>query len=76
MNPLVKLLSTAASMGGAALANKALSGLWTKTTGKNPPSNNLDEDRWRDILLWAALSSLLATVIQVSINQAQRKLER
>lgn len=75
-NPLIKIVGTAASLGGVALANKVLSASWTKITGNQPPANNPEDDeRWRDIILWSLITGLVGTVIKVSITRAQYKFE-
>ncbi|MDY6051303.1 MAG: DUF4235 domain-containing protein [Rothia sp. (in: high G+C Gram-positive bacteria)] len=76
MNPLIKIVGTAASLGGVALSNKILSATWTKITGNEPPANNPDDDeRWRDIIIWSLITGLVGTIIKVSITRAQRQLE-
>ncbi len=70
MNP-IQLAGTAASIGGAALANKVLAASWKKITGNEPPASNPDPDeRWRDIIIWAMLSGAVATIIKVGITRS------
>ncbi|RKQ34843.1 DUF4235 domain-containing protein [Kocuria tytonis] len=76
MNKAMDLLGTAASLGGVALSNKALSAVWKKVTGNEPPAKNPDEDEpWRDIILWALLTGLVGTVIKVGISRQVSKLQ-
>lgn len=44
-NPLIKIGSTVASLGGVALANKVLSAGWRKVTGNEPPEDNAEIGR-------------------------------
>lgn len=76
MNPITKIVGTAASLGGVALANKVLAASWTRITGNQPPENNPnEEERWRDIILWSLITGLVGTVIKVSVSRAQHKFE-
>ncbi|MDO4918219.1 DUF4235 domain-containing protein [Kocuria sp.] len=76
MNKVMDLLGTAASLGGVALSNKALSAVWKKVTGNEPPAKNPDEDEaWRDIIIWAMVTGVVGTVIKVAISRQVAKLE-
>ncbi|MEX3611390.1 DUF4235 domain-containing protein [Rothia sp. LK2588] len=73
MNP-IQIVSSAASLGGVALANKILTATWRKVTGNEPPQNNPEDDeRWRDILIWAAISGMTGTLIKVFVARAAAK---
>lgn len=75
-NKIVDLASTAASLGGVAVSNKALSGVWKKITGNEPPAKNPDPDEaWRDIILWSLLSGLVATVVKVALTRQLAKMQ-
>ncbi|WP_058954643.1 DUF4235 domain-containing protein [Kocuria rhizophila] len=76
MNKAMDLLGTAASLGGVALSNKALTVVWRKVTGNEPPAKNPDEDEaWRDIILWSLLTGLVGTVIKVGISRQVAKMQ-
>lgn len=76
MSTVFKLVGTAASLGGVAVANKVLAASWTKVTGNKPPTTNPnDEERWRDIIIWSLVTGLVGTVIKVGISRAQYRLE-
>lgn len=76
-SPLIKIGSTAASLGGVALANKVLTTGWKKVTGNEPPTDNEDEsERMRDIILWSLVTGLVGTLIKVGIARAARKMDR
>ena len=78
MNVVIKLLGTGVSMGAAYVANKIVSRAWEKKTGHKPPKSMDDlEHTWKQALLWALISSLIATVIQlVAGRSAQRAVAR
>lgn len=75
MNP-IQLAGTVASLGGVALSNKILSATWKKVTGNNPPDKNPDDDeRWRDIILWAMITGTVGTVIKVAVSRKAAQIE-
>lgn len=76
-NPLIKIGSTVASLGGVALANKVLSAGWRKVTGNEPPEDNADpEESLRDIIVWSLITGLVGTLIKVGITRAANKADR
>lgn len=75
MNP-IQLGSTIASLGGVALSNKVLTAAWKKVTGNEPPAKNPDDDeRWRDIIIWAILTGIVGTVIKVGVSRKATEIE-
>lgn len=75
MNP-IQLAGTVASLGGVALSNKILSATWKKVTGNNPPDKNPDDDeRWRDIIIWAMMTGTVGTIIKVAVSRQASKYE-
>ena len=59
-----------------ALSNKILSATWKKVTGNNPPDKNPDDDeRWRDIILWAMITGTVGTVIKVAVSRKAAQFE-
>lgn len=76
-NPAIKIGSTVASLGGVFAANKVMSLGWKKITGNEPPSTNPDaEESIRDIIIWTAISGVVATLIKLSITRAANNMER
>ena len=76
MNKAMDLLGTAASLGGVALSNKALTVVWKKVTGNEPPAKNPDPDEaWTDIIIWAVITGVVGTVIKVGISRQVAKFE-
>jgi uncharacterized BrkB/YihY/UPF0761 family membrane protein len=78
MNVIIKLLGTGISMGAAFLANKAISKAWEKKTGHKPPKSTDDlEHTWKQALLWAMLTTFVATLIQLIAGRtAQRAIAK
>ena len=76
MSKVLDLVSTAASLGGVALANKVLAAGWKQITGNEPPAKNPDPDEaWRDIIIWSLISGLAGTVIKVAITRRLAQLQ-
>ena len=76
MSKVLDLVSTAASLGGVALANKVLAAGWKQITGNEPPVKNPDPDEaWRDIIIWSLISGLAGTVIKVAITRRLAQLQ-
>ena len=65
------MFSLAASLGGAAVARKALDKSWQVSTGKKPPENPADPD----IDIWEAVSWAVVTGAAVALAKmyAQRR---
>ena len=75
-NKILDLASTAASLGGMAASNKALSSVWKKVTGNEPPAKNPDpEEAWTDIILWSLISGLVGTVVKVALTRQIAKMQ-
>lgn len=75
MSKAIDLASTAASLGGTAVATKVLTAGWKKVTGNEPPAKNPDPDEaWRDIIVWALLTGLVTTLVKVGIQRAMAKI--
>ncbi len=75
MNP-IQIAGSLASLAGVALSNKILSATWKKVTGNEPPEKNPDEDeRWRDIILWAMITGTVGTVIKVAVARKASQIE-
>ncbi|MDN5700704.1 MAG: DUF4235 domain-containing protein [Kocuria sp.] len=75
MSKAIDLASTAASLGGTAVATKVLTAGWKKVTGNEPPAKNPDPDEaWRDIIVWALLTGLVTTLVKVGVQRAMAKL--
>lgn len=75
-NPAIKIGSTVASLAGVFAANKVMTLGWKKVTGNEPPSNNPDpEESVRDIVIWTAISGVVATLIKLSVTRLANKLE-
>lgn len=66
-----QLMSLGAALAGAAVAKKAITAFWQKSTGKNPPANPADPDvdLW-EAVAWAAASG---TFVQLARMLASRK---
>ena len=76
MSKALDLVSTAASLGGVALANKVLTAGWKRLTGNEPPAKNPDpNEAWRDIIIWSLVSGLVGTVVKVAISRQIEKLQ-
>lgn len=76
MSKALDLVSSAASLGGVALANKVLTAGWKKLTGNEPPAKNPDPDvAWRDIIIWSLVSGLVGTVVKVAISRRIQKMQ-
>ena len=76
-NPLIKIGSTVASLGGITVANKVLSAGWKKVTGNEPPEDNADpNESLRDIIVWSLITGLVGTLIKVGITRAANKANR
>jgi len=65
------MFSLAASLGGAAVARKALDKSWQVSTGKKPPENPADPD----IDIWEAVSwaALTGAAVALAKMYAQRR---
>ncbi|MFC3481505.1 DUF4235 domain-containing protein [Kocuria carniphila] len=75
MSKAIDLASTAASLGGTAVATKVLTAGWKKVTGNEPPAKNPDPDEaWRDIIVWALLTGLVTTLVKVGVQRAMAKI--
>ncbi|MEX5272335.1 DUF4235 domain-containing protein [Kocuria sp. CPCC 205235] len=75
MSKAIDLASTAASLGGTAVATKVLTAGWKKVTGNEPPAKNPDPDEaWRDIIVWALLTGLVTTLVRVGVQRAMAKI--
>ncbi|MEX3600432.1 DUF4235 domain-containing protein [Kocuria carniphila] len=75
MSKAIDLASTAASLGGTAVATKVLTAVWKKVTGNEPPAKNPDPDEaWRDIIVWALLTGLVTTLVKVGVQRAMAKI--
>ncbi|WP_315279382.1 DUF4235 domain-containing protein [Kocuria carniphila] len=75
MRKAIDLASTAASLGGTAVATKVLTAGWKKVTGNEPPAKNPDPDEaWRDIIVWALLTGLVTTLVKVGVQRAMAKI--
>lgn len=76
MNKAMDIFGTVASLGGVAVANKALTVVWKQVTGNEPPAKNPDEDEaWRDIIIWAVITGVVGTVIKVGIARQVSKMQ-
>ncbi len=73
MGPMVwRVLSAAAAMGAAAVANQVITRGWSAVAGKPAPTDptNPEEVTWKEALLFAALTGL---VVQAARVMATRK---
>jgi hypothetical protein len=70
-----KILNGVATMGAAFLARKLLMIVWTKATGKEPPTNPEDPRvALAEALSWSALVGItMATVRVLAIRAVSRK---
>lgn len=76
MSKALDLVSSVASLGGVALANKVLTAGWKKLTGNEPPAKNPDpNEAWRDIIIWSLVSGLVGTVVKVAISRQIEKMQ-
>ncbi|WP_035810306.1 MULTISPECIES: DUF4235 domain-containing protein [Micrococcales] len=76
-NPVIKIGSTVASLGGVFAANKIMTLGWKKVTGNEPPANNPDpEESLRDVIIWTAISGVVATLIKVGVTRLAAKMEK
>jgi hypothetical protein len=66
-----KVFGGLSAMGSGVLARKLLTTVWTKATGKEPPTNPASADTsWPEAIGWAALSGTAYGIARVV---AQRK---
>ncbi|WP_431710040.1 DUF4235 domain-containing protein [Glutamicibacter uratoxydans] len=76
MNTVMKLLTTAISLGAGFLGSKLVDRLWTGFTGDEPPRHGKDaevEASMRKALAFAVFSSVVAAIIQVLTDRGTRK---
>ena len=69
-----KLLNALATMGAAFLARKVLMVIWTKATGKEPPTNPEDpQETLAEALGWSVLVGITVAIVRVfAIRAASR----
>lgn len=71
IEPAENILAFAAALGMTFIARNALEAGWRKTLNTEPPKNPASREvRWKDALLWGAISGAVVGVARIASRRA------
>lgn len=74
MEPIIKLLGTAASLGAGFASTKLVDVIWKKTTGNEAPKKGEEVDQsFVQAVAFAVVSAVVSAVITQSVRRLQGK---
>ncbi len=74
MEPIIKLLGTAASLGAGFASTKLVDVIWKKTTGNEPPKKGEEVDQsFAQAVAFAVVSAAVSAIVAQSIRKLQGK---
>ncbi|GAA1347166.1 DUF4235 domain-containing protein [Falsarthrobacter nasiphocae] len=74
MQPIIKLLGTAASIGAGFVSAKVVDIIWEKTTGHKAPKKGEDVDQsFVQAIVFAVVSATVSAVITQAVKKGQNK---